>query len=137
MSNNAFKNQLSGLIDPQIGETSPLEKDDQQLISAYNEGYNKLSDEEKLLAFKNIIRNSGRCGFASGGSIQYLINTDSKNRYRVTIRTYWRSGIHSGQSDRPFIIEAGSRIFLGCTDSGYIPITYYRREVVGEVKLRD
>ena len=135
MSNESFNNELSGLTDPEIGKDFPLEDDDKQFVSAYNEGYEKLSEEDRLLAFRNVIRNSGRCGFANGGSKQYLVNTDSRNRYRVTVRTYWRSGINNGQSDRTHIMEAGGRKYLGCTDSGYIPVTYYRRQVVGEVKI--
>lgn len=135
MNNDIFKNQFSGLMDPEIDKEFPLEEEDKKFIIAYNEGYEKLSEENRLFTFRNVIRNSGRCGFASGGSKQYLVNTDSRNRYRVTVRTYWRSGINNGQSDRSHTMEAGGRKYLGCTDSGRIPVTYYRRQVVGEVKI--
>lgn len=90
-----------------------------------------LPEEARALAFRNVIRNEGRCGFASGGSYHYLINTDGGNRYRVTVRTHWRQGIDSGQYDRTYVSEAGGRQNLGCSDSGSIPVAYYSRQVVG------
>ncbi|CAM1373617.1 hypothetical protein [Tenacibaculum xiamenense] len=135
MNSQTIQKQFSELLNSNIGNNLPLENEDQSIINAYKTEFKTLSEEEKLLGFNNIITSSRRCGFANGGTNQYLLNTDSKNRYRVTIKTNWRSGIQSGSHYRTHIIEAGSKLFLGCTDSGYIPITYYSRFVVGEVKI--
>lgn len=130
-----FKIQFPELTDVDFGKEMPLEEGDKQLIELYNQGYSKLTDEERLLAFRNVIRNHGNCGFANSGYRNYLINTDPHSRYRVTIRTYWRSGINQGQYDRVYIMNAGSRKYLGCTNSGNIPVAYYRRLVVGEERI--
>ncbi|SEC93469.1 hypothetical protein SAMN04489761_4012 [Tenacibaculum sp. MAR_2009_124] len=135
MNSRIINKQFSELLNSEIGNTLDLENEDENIIHVYSDQYKKLSEEEKLLGFHNIITNSGRCGFANGGMNQYLLNTDSTNRYRVTIKTNWRSGIQSGSHYRTHIIEAGSKLFLGCTDSGYIPVSYYNRFVVGEVKI--
>ncbi len=135
MNSQTIQKQFSELLNSEIGSNLPLEKEDQTIINSYKIEFESLSEEEKLLGFNTIIRSSGRCGFAGGGTNQYLLNTDSKNRYRVTVKTNWRSGIQSGSHYRTHIIEAGSKLFLGCTDSGYIPVTYYSRFVVGEVKV--
>lgn len=127
--------KISSLLNPDFGKTPELTDKDKAFMAEYQEGISKLSEEDKLLAFANVIKSEGRCGFASGGSINYLINTDTRNRYRVTVRTFWRSGINSGQSDQVVINEAGGRVSLGCTDSGYIPVTYYTRQVVGESRM--
>lgn len=125
--------QTTEVKDPDIGKNFPLEEDDKQFIKAYNEGYQKLEGEDRLRAFRNVIRNSGKCGFANSGAKQYLVNTDPGKSYRVTVRTFWRKGIHHGQYDNAYNVEAGGRTYLGCTDSGHIPVKYYRRQVVGEV----
>ena len=127
--------KINGLLNPDLGKKSDLTLEDHSFIKEYQEGVSKLNEEEKLLTFANVIRSEGRCGFASGGSYSYLINTDTRNRYRVTVRTFWRSGINSGQSDQVVINEAGGRMSLGCSDSGYIPVTYYTRQVVGESRI--
>ena len=127
--------KINDLINPDFGKKQDLTPDDNKFIKEYQDGIGKLSEEERPFYFVNVIRSEGRCGFASGGTYNYLVNTDTRNRYRVTIRTFWQSGINSGQSDRVEIIEAGGRIGLGCTDSGYIPVTYYTRQVVGESRI--
>jgi hypothetical protein len=80
----------------------------------------------------NVIIKEGRCGFAGGGSNDYLLNTDTGRRYRVTVRTYWKQGINQGEFDDTHYSGAGGKKPLGCTDSGSIPVAYYTRLVVGE-----
>jgi len=115
--------------------TVPLEENDKEFAKLYREEYSKLSEEDKLKAFRSIIRRQGNCGFANSGHIEYLLNTDNSNRYRVTIRTYWTQGIDNGQFDQTIIVEAGERKLIGCTDSGQIPVAHYNRQVVGETLL--
>lgn len=135
MDKERFINQFVELTDPEVGNDVSLDEDDEQLIDAYNKGYDKLSEDTRLFAFRNVIRSLGRCGFAGGGGKQYLLNSDRNGRYRVTVRTRWRYGIEHGTYDRIHIMEAGGKKYLGCTDSGRIPVTYYTRQVVGEVRL--
>lgn len=77
----------------------------------------------------------GHCGFTKANSFFYLVNTDSTASLRVTVRTTWRSGIQSGQTDRVYILPAGGQQTLGCGDSGVIPVTYYQFQVVGEERI--
>lgn len=135
MTDKSLSEQISKLISPDAGNPQPLTDDDKKFAAEYSKAVAGLSPEAQALAFKNVIRNGGRCGFASGGSYHYLINTDSGNRYRVTVRTFWRQGIDSGQYDRTYVSEAGGRQNLGCSDSGSIPVAYYSRQVVGEVRI--
>lgn len=122
-------------FDKHAGQAQETNDFDRNFIAEYSAKYEALPAEIKALAFRNVIIHEGRCGFASGGSIQYLVNTDSGNRYRVTIRTHWRQGIDSGQYDSTYVTEAGGRTMLGCTDSGAIPVAYYTRSIVGEVRI--
>ncbi len=131
----SFEEKIDELISPDSGKREKVTDEDQAFIKEYQDGISNLSKEEKLLAFSNVIRKSGHCGFGQFGTIDYLINTDTRNRYRVTIRTFWRTGINSGQFDKFEISEAGGRMSLGCTYSGHIPVTDYTRQVVGETKI--
>ncbi|CAL2056214.1 hypothetical protein [Tenacibaculum sp. 190524A05c] len=135
MSEKNLSMLIDGLISPDAGKQLEPTEEDKKIINEFQKEFEKLSDEEKLLTFKNLIRNTGRCGFASSGTIQYLVNTDRNNRYRVTVRTYWRQGINSGKYDRVYITQAGGRTQLGCTQSGMIPVASYSRQVVGEQKF--
>ncbi len=133
MSDKKITKQFDELNNPQIGKSFSLNDDDEQFISNYTDAYDKLTNEEKLFVFRNVLRSSSeRCGFASSGANQYLINTDTGNRYRVTVRTYWRKGMESHQTDNIYIMEAGGRKYMGCAMSGYETITY---EIVGEVQI--
>ncbi len=127
-----MKNETSKSAKQEIGKEVMLKGEDHHLIEKYNDNYKKLSDEDKRSSFRNVITYSGSCGFASGGSNQYLVNTDQYNRYRVTVRIRWTRGIDSGEQDRIFNINAGGKTYLGCTDAGDNPITRYDRRVVGE-----
>ena len=135
MSEKNLSELMDEIISPDAGKQMELSEDDKNLIDAFNSGFDKLDDDATILTFRNVISNSGRCGFASSGTIQYIVNTDRNNRYRVTVRTYWRQGINNGQYDRVYVTQAGSRTQLGCTVSGSIPVGYYSRQVVGEVKF--
>lgn len=73
----------------------------------------------------------GRCGFASAGSEAYVVNARNNVAVRATVRVYWRQGINSGQYDTVKDIPAGSRVYLGCTSSGAIPVIDYTYSVVG------
>lgn len=84
--------------------------------------------------FKNHISREGSCGFSKEGKIEYLVNTDKNNSYKVTIRKNWRSGAKSGVSDYTVVSAAGGKSSQGCTASGNIPVTTYSRRVVGESK---
>jgi hypothetical protein len=110
----------------------PTSEEGKQFADEYAKGVDALPDDVKAFAFKNVIQRRDICGFAGGGRKDYLINTDPTRRYRVTVRTYWSQGINSGQSDNIHIMDAGSEKYLGCTDSGAIPVAYYNRQVVGE-----
>lgn len=135
MTVTSISEQLSKLLCPTAGATQPLSKDDQNFAAQYNIELAKLAPENQLLAFRNVIRNVGSCGFASGGTYQTLLNTNSSARYRVTVRTTWSQGVSSGQFDTVYISEAGGSQSLGCTDSGSIPVAYYSRQIVGEIQV--
>lgn len=135
MTNKSLSEQISTLISPDAGKAQSLTEDDKKFSAEYAKAVDALPEGAQTLTFRNVIRNEGRCGFASGGSLHYLINTDGGNRYRVTVRTYWRQGIDSGQYDRTYVSEAGGRQNLGCSDSGSIPVASYSRQVVGEVRI--
>jgi len=126
---------VSKVISPDSGASVPLTDEDRSFVEQYRRACDALPEESQALAFKNVIRSGSRCGFANGGAIHLLVNSDQRNRYRVTVRTYWRQGIDSGQFDNTHISEAGGSRSLGCSDSGSIPVAYYSREVVGEVRI--
>jgi hypothetical protein len=126
---------ITKIISPDAGQAAAITEEDKRLIAEYQKEISSLPPEAMLLAFKNVISKQGSCGFASGGTKDYLVNTDTGNRYRVTVRTYWTQGINSGQYDNVYISEAGGKQLLGCTDSGAIPVAYYNRQVVGEVRI--
>lgn len=133
METNNLAEKISRLISPEFGTKDELNEDDKSLIDALRGVASQIeSSDESIRNFKNVIRKEDRCGFASGGSIDKLLNTDTGRRYRVTVRTYWRQGINEGQYDNTFLNEAGGKLVLGCTDSGNIPVAYYNRQVVGE-----
>lgn len=131
----SFTQKINALVSQNAGQQSDLTEIEKFFIELYLKEFESLSEGTKILAFRNAIINNGRCGFASGGAEQYLVNTDSGHRYRVTVRTFWRQGVTQGQFDSTYVTEAGSRTYLGCTDSGAIPVTYYARQVVGEVAV--
>lgn len=136
MNQKTISTMIAEFLNKDFAQKTPLNNEDKTFIENYKKAISESNPAFDFTpAFKNVIRKEGRCGFAMAGSIDYLINTDSSHRYRVTIRTYWHQGIESGQFDNTVISEAGSRLNLGCTDSGYIPVATYSRVVVGEVQL--
>jgi hypothetical protein len=130
--NKSFASMINKLIATDAGKQSRATKTQEKFAKAYFQGIEKLDDDQKILAFKNVITWDGTCGFANGGTIQYLLNTDTGRGYRVTVRTFWSQGVNSGQYDNVYMTTPGGRTLLGCTDSGYIPVTSYIRQVVGE-----
>lgn len=89
-----------------------------------------------LADMNSTIVSQGHCGFTQANSFFFLINGNPKASLRITVRTTWRSGIRSGQSDRVYELPPGGRQALGCGDSGSIPVTYYRFQIVGEQRTR-
>ena len=78
---------------------------------------------------------SGRCGFADAGSVAFVTNRRSDRVVRATVRVHWYHGFNSGTSDRVKTIPAGSRIRLGCTKSGSVPVTEYSFSVIHSQEL--
>jgi len=128
---------IAKAIDEMLGASETEEKFDKDTAEFVEQLHEALSGLENVddFRFKNVIRSGETCGFARSGRIQYLVNTDRKASYKVTVRTYWRSGINSGQYDRVHKVSAGSRKNLGCTVSGSIPTTSSSRSVVGEERV--
>lgn len=131
----SISEHVAGVIQTDLPETGSAMENLDRFIAEHEEAYADLDGTSAALRFSNVISSRGRCGFAGGGSVQHLVNTDRHNRYRVTVRTHWRQGIESGQYDRIHISEAGGSQVLGCTDSGAIPVAYYSRQVVGESRI--
>lgn len=105
----------------------------EKFIKVFNEDYNQLPENEKRQVFRNRISNSGSCGFAGAGRKQYLINTDTTSRYRVTIHVVMRINYQIVEErDEVIINEAGGQQYIGCTDGGLITGPDYERSVVGE-----
>jgi len=77
----------------------------------------------------------GYCGVAKSSPLYFLINNNPQHSVRVTVRTFWKSGIDSGQNDRVHVLPPGGRMSLGCGDSGNIPTSFYQFQVVGEEEL--
>ncbi|MCG6138489.1 MAG: hypothetical protein MET45_28360 [Nostoc sp. LLA-1] len=130
---------VSKVISPDAGSQSPLTAEDNKLIEEYQKAALSHPSELQFLAFKNIIKTetTPTCGFAGSGSYQYLVNTDTGNSYKVTVRTQWQQGSESGYFDKVYTSPAGTKIRLGCTVSGNItgPKSYYTRQVVGEMLI--
>lgn len=122
-------------FDKEAGINLPLDKADEELVKNYRKGIEKLSEDQRHLYFNNIIRGRGTCGFTNTSQVDYLINTDVKNRYRVTVKTRWTRGADRGESQRVFVMEAGGTTRLGCQDSGVIPVAYYTRSIEGETVI--
>ena len=81
--------------------------------------------------FEAYVRGEGRCGFAGSGRQAYVVNRLSDRRVRVTVRTSWKRGIDSGQSQRSYVLAAGGERSLGCTMSNNVGATRYTFEVIG------
>lgn len=133
MKESNFNPEKADVENPMQGKNFPLDMEDEKLIQNYTNALKDLDSEKERVAFKNIITSKDRCGFASSGTLNYLLNTDPYRRFTVTVRTYWTRGIDRGEFDKLYPINAGQKILLGCTESSVIPVTSYRRVVVGEV----
>ena len=125
---------VSQTTDANIGNPVPLTPEDERIITEFTSANSRLTGgEDEPLGFKNIILAEGMCGFASSGVNQYLLNTDRKNCYRVTVRTFFQNGNVSEQYDDVFTSNAGGKLALGCTRGPTITGGAYSRSVVGEV----
>ena len=103
---------------------------DIKMLTEYAEDLRNLGEEYKDLYFNCVIVKDGKCGEYGFGNIDNLLNSNSNQRFRVTVRTFW----NSGQQDEIFIVEAGSRVAIGC-DQVFAsrPTIYLTRQIVGEV----
>lgn len=135
MNTKSVPQKIAALISENFGRKVDLTEEDQMVIKNYNDSVALLQPDEKHLFFVNIKVQGEKCGFTNAGSQEYVLNTDKSNRYFVTVKTAWRCGVESGESYDTIIVEAGSKHALGCTDSGYVPVTYYTRTITGEVKI--
>jgi hypothetical protein len=118
------------------GAVGPLSEQDQELIAEYRRALASCGSAAGEKAFATVIVSSNeRCGFGSFGRYYYLLNTDSGHRYRVTVREFWLQTNNSGQNDRTFICEPGSRVYLGCNYSGEIPTMTTSWQIVGEQRI--
>ncbi|PQJ19924.1 hypothetical protein [Tenacibaculum sp. SG-28] len=98
----------------------------------YLQEYRKLSPRDKQAVFRNALVHTGEVGFAKGGTKQYIVNTDTFHSYRVTMKVQWRCGRDSGSYFVTQTVSNGEIKFVGCTDSGILPTTYYNREIIKE-----
>ncbi len=116
-----------------------FDSDDDQHVEKWNaeekeasEGELKQMGEEAFaFALAAYITYGNRCGFASSGRLAYVVNRRRDRAVKATVRVRWRQGINSGSYDRVKTIPAGSRVGLGCTRSGSIPVADYSFSVVG------
>jgi len=93
-------------------------------------------NSNNTLAFKCFTQESNEsCG--SLGSVKcYLINSQTDKRYRVTVRETFNNS-SSDFRDKIHIIEAGSRVLVGCnktTTNGYNSIMV-KYNVIGEIQI--
>ncbi|MFD1257031.1 hypothetical protein ACFQ3S_09505 [Mucilaginibacter terrae] len=123
--------QIVKLLDPDFGSATSLSSADEEFITAAETQPDHEAEAVKPV-FKNKIVFQGNCGFAMGGQFAYVLNTDKFNAYRVTVKNAYRCGIDYGELYTTVDVSAGGKISLSCTDSGYIPVTYYTYTVEGE-----
>ncbi|SIO25384.1 hypothetical protein [Halodesulfovibrio marinisediminis] len=116
-----------------IGKKMPLNNEDIHLIEESRKEKEALPENERLARFDNIIHRSGWCGFANGGQVDYILNTNPRKTYNVTVNIDWRRGIENGFFTETHVVPAGGKVMLGCTQTNNIPVTKYHRRVVGEV----
>lgn len=116
-----------------IGKKMSLTDEDTQAIEQARTEKESLPEDERLARFDNIIHKSGWCGFANGGNVDYILNTNPRKTFNVTINVDWRRGIENGFFTETHMVPAGGKVRLGCTQTNHIPVTKYHRRVVGEV----
>ena len=145
MSNEPIQHELSELLGPGFNEEAPAEGINEQFsteytedshrkfVTAYSKMYNKLPDDKKVFAFRNVIRGKKGGGYLGHGLQLYLVNTDIENTYRVTVRYHWQEGINSGQMNKVYTMNPGGFKGITSSDSGSLPLKDHRCEVVEEV----
>lgn len=112
------------------------------LLSACAAGNISGTAQEPKANFKNTIHQERSCGFAESGSYDILQNSDTGATYRVTVRTVVSRDpiVATTEEEKNFVDDRiemgpGERKLLGCTNSGPVPVTFFRRSVVGEQRL--
>ena len=135
MSDETSNKDSSELSNPEVGSEPPFDPKFKRFISEYNNDYKYLNEEKKLQTFRNVIRAGEKCGFQGDGYMQYLINTDSRNKYRVTYRILWRRGIEFGHTDRSIVMKAGAIRKLTCSDFRDFPLLNFNYLVIAEVVI--
>lgn len=129
-----------------INSPKPIEKNvAQPLMQEVNpkativkESNSSIGKKENLLNFKNKIESYETCDNIRGGNKIHLINSDKKNRYRVTLIKTVTTARGRSSTNELYTIEAGGKYYLGCTKftsiaGGYTETRSY--SVMGEVKL--
>lgn len=130
---------MMGILEQVVSDLEVFDSDDDQYVEKWSaeeveaaEGELKeLGEEVYARAFAAYITYGRSCGFAGSGRIAFVANRRRDRAVRATVRVRWRRGIDSGSYDRVKTIPAGSRVQLGCTRSGAIPVTDYSYSVVG------
>lgn len=103
--------------------------------------YQDIEDEDKskgidfdLPLKTRIMKRGGPCSrFA--GQVDYLVNTDRRHSYRVTIRTRWQAQSRAHENYMTRDVNAGSSVSLGCDTFPHFPYTQYWRTIEGEEQL--
>ncbi len=98
----------------------------------YLQEYRKKTTSNKQAVIRNTLLHTGEAGFAKGGIKQYIVNTDTLYSYRVTMKVQWHCGLDSGSYFVTQTVSNEEIKFVGCTDSGILPTTYYNREIIKE-----
>lgn len=96
--------------------------------------FDRLSKSNQLI-MKNKIVLKGKCGFANGGKIAFVKNTDTSEKYLVTIEEKWRVGIDSGEEYFEVEVGPGGMYRLGCTSGPSIPTVRRGYAVLGETPM--
>jgi hypothetical protein len=70
----------------------------------------------------NMCTVSGGSTVVKGGGVN-LVNYDSRQNYRVVVRTQWRNAYDSGAYDTTYVIDKNSTVFVDCKKSGFPTVT--------------
>lgn len=120
----------------EFGESVDLNEKDKEFILEYQKETAALSKTEKQERYVTVIRKEGSCGFGGFGKFDYLLNTDDRNDYRVTIKTIVELSASQEEFDKVVHVHAGQKINLGCTKGGSTAWhAEYTRRIVGEKKV--
>ena len=118
----------------EIGNEQALSSEDEnerKVLKAINEEYGDLFLSTRITS-------GSRCGFANSGTIVYLANLHSRNRYRVVIRRNYRHDRgQTGHVDLTQDLNPSARVNLGCSVYGMTPgsITRYSYQIISETRI--